>query len=263
MKKKKITLGGVLLRIVVALVVIYIVAPLVVMVGTSFTSGSHMQFPPQGFSLKWYKAFFESKTWTRPAVMSVELAAATTVGSVLLGSLSAYGIDKSPRRNMWMSFFTSPLIVPQIITGLSLLQLVNVLGLTRNFTIIWIGHVIVTLPYVIRTMCTSFYRFNTSIEEASLTLGANKGQTFFRVVLPSVKSGVISSAFFAFISSFSNLSVSVFLTTARNNTLTIQMYSTAKFNPEPVLAAICSMILGITIVVMILVEKFAGMENMM
>lgn len=248
------------LRIVVLLVMCYILFPIVVIVGSSVTSVSTLTFPPKGFSLQWYHEYFNDGGWLEATWVSVKLAIVTTICSVILGSLSAYGVEKAKNRNIFLSFFTSPLTIPTVISGLALLQVYNLLEVNRNFWVIMTGHIMFVTPYVVRTMYTSFYRFNHSIEEASWVMGAGKIKTFFIIVLPSVRSGLMSSIFFAFITSFSNLTISTFLATGKNITLPIKIYTAAEYNPTPVLSAISTIVILVTIIAMCLIKNVGDKE---
>lgn len=244
------------LSFIVLIIMLFMLCPIIVIVGSSVSNVATLTFPPKGFTLHWYKDFFANSGWMQAAWTSIRLALATTVLTTLLGSITAYGIEKSKKRNAWMSVFTSPLTIPTVITGLALLQFYNLLSVDRNFWVILSGHTVFVMPFVIRTMYTSFYRFNHSIEEASWVLGAGKLKTFITVVLPCVKSGLMSSVFFAFITSFSNLTISNFLATGKNVTLPIKIYSAASFDPTPILSAISTVIIIFTIIAMLLMQHF-------
>lgn len=258
MKKEK--KAPLLLRIAVILIMCYILFPIIVIIGSSVTSVSNLTFPPKGFSLKWYQEYFHDGGWVEATWVSIKLAIVTTICSVILGSLSAYGVEKAKKKNLFLSFFTSPLTIPTVISGLALLQVYNLLEVDRNFWVILSGHIMFVTPFVVRTMYTSFYRFNHSIEEASWVMGAGKVKTFFLIVLPSVKEGLMTSVFFAFITSFSNLTISTFLATGKNITLPIKIYTAASFNPTPVLSAISTIIILVTAVVMCLMKSVGNKE---
>lgn len=228
---------------------------MVVLIGASFTETGYLSFPPKGFSLKWYHNYFTDYSWLAATKISIQMAIVSTVCSLILGTITAYAINRSRLRNFWMSFFTMPITIPTVITGLAMLRFYVSLGVNRGFLVLLSGHVVYTVPFVIRTMCASFYRFNVSIEEASLSLGANMAKTFLFVTLPVVKSGLISSAFFAFIVSLGNLAISIFLTTARFTTLPIKIYTQTRYSSDPTLAAVSTFIILISVVVIFFVDK--------
>ena len=258
---KKFDWGGLFLRIVVFLLILFILAPLVVIIGASFTSTSYLSFPPEQFSLKWYKNYFGDSSWMAATRVSVQMAIVSTICSLTLGTITAYAIDRSKRRNFWLSFFTMPITIPTVVTGLAMLRFYVAMGVERGFLVLLSGHINYTTPFVVRTMCASFYRFNVSIEEASLTLGANKAKTFLLVTIPSVKSGLVASAFFAFIVSFGNLAISIFLTTARFTTLPIKIYTQTRFSSDPTLAAVSTFVILTSAIIVFLIERKTDTEN--
>jgi putative spermidine/putrescine transport system permease protein len=237
------------------------IAPIIVLIGASFSQESHLVFPPSGFSLKWYTAFFNSKPFMNSFFISFELAVASAVTGLILGTISAYSIERSPFRNVLLSLFISPLMVPGVIISLALLRFSVTFDLVHGFWLMLIGHVIIIIPYVVRTVMASLYRYNVTLEEAAQTLGANKMQTFMHVTIPILKPGLIAAGSFAFIISFGNLSISIFLSSAKMATLPIRIFSYAEFSPDPILAAISTVTLVFTLLVMILIEKTSGLHN--
>jgi len=250
-----------LLTIVVAAVIIFMVAPIFVLTVASFGQENHLAFPPSGYSLKWYTAFFNNTPFMNSFMISLQLAVASALAGLAIGTISAYSIERSPYRNALLSFFISPLMVPGVIIGLAILRFTALMDLSHGFWIMLIGHVVIIIPYVVRTIMASLYRYNVSLEEAAQTLGANKVQTFFRITIPILKPGLIAAGSFAFIISFGNLSVSIFLASARMATLPIRIFNYAEFSPDPILAAISAVTLVFTLIVMIIVEKTAGLDN--
>ena len=258
---RKITVGKILHRVVCILLIAYILAPLVVLDVASFSQESVLSIPPKAYSLQWYEAFFTNKGLMSAFKNSLLLALSSAFCALILGSVTAYAVDRSPKRDFMLSFFVSPLTIPAIITGLAMLQIYSALGVDRNFLVLLSGHVVITTPYVVRTVAASLYRFNITLEEAAQTLGASKVVTFLKITLPILKPSLISSGCFAFISSFGNMSVSMFLTTARYTTLPIRVYGYAENSPDPTIAAISTVILLFTIVMMMVIEKTTGIEK--
>ena len=260
--KRKWTLSDILLRLTVLLIIIFILAPLLVIIGASFTETGHLIFPPRGFTLDWYRNYFNDYGWMEATRISLYMAFVSMLCSMVIGTITAYSIDRSRRRNFWMSFFVMPITIPTVVTGLAMLRFYVALDVERGFLVLLSGHVVFITPFVIRTMCASFYRFNVSIEEASLTLGANKIKTFLLVTLPSVKSGLIASSFFAFIVSFGNLAISIFLTTARFTTLPIKIYTQTRYSSDPTLAAVSTFVVLMSVIIMFIIERKSNAENL-
>ena len=260
MEDNRYSVGTVVHRVVCVLILIYIVAPIVVLAVASFSQESVLTFPPKAYSFQWYKAFFSNRGLMSAFKNSLMLAFSSAFCALALGSVTAYAVDRSSKRDFLLSLFVSPLTIPAIITGLALLLIYSSIGVERNFAVLLSGHVIITTPYVVRTVAASLYRFNISLEEAAQTLGANKVTTFLQITIPILKPALISSGCFAFIASFGNMSVSMFLTTARYTTLPIRVYGYAENSPDPTIAAISTVILMFTIVMMIGIEKTSGSD---
>lgn len=261
-KKRKFAGKLIPLKIISAIVLIYILAPIVILVISSFAVEDYLTITPSGFTLRWYKNFFNTPGFTNAFWISIQLAFIATFGALLLGTISAYALDKSKKRDFLIGYFGSPLLIPQIIIALALMQVCNMLGIPRAMPLLVAGHILVAMPYVVRTVTAALYRFNSHWEEASFTMGANKFKTMWHITLPILKPSMIASGCFAFITSFGNLSLSVFLTTARFTTLPIRLYSYARHNADPTIAAISATTLLLTVVLMAVIDKLVGIENM-
>jgi len=246
---------------VVTLILFFQMLPIIVLIGTSFTSESFLSFPPQGFSFRWYLAFFKSTAFTNAFLVSVELAAMTSIAALVLGAVTAYAIDRSPYRKPMTVFFGSPLMIPALIVGLSLLQWFRMLGIEIGLMTLFAGELVITLPYVVRGCLSALYRFNISLEEAAQTLGCTRMKTFWHVTVPVMKRSLIASGCFAFIISFSNLAIAIFLSSARVAPLPVRLYSYANFTPDPIIAAISTCTLCLTIFFILIIEKTSHMNE--
>ena len=258
---KKISIGTIIHRFICFLLILYIVAPIFVLAVASFSQESVLIFPPKAYSTQWYKAFFGNRGLMSAFKNSLILAFSSAIGALILGSITAYAVDRSAKRDFWLSFFVSPLTIPAIITGLGLLLVYSALKVNRNFAVLLTGHIIITTPYVVRTVAASLYRFNITLEEAAQTLGAYRVTTFLRITIPILRPSLIASGCFAFIASFGNMSVSMFLTTSRYTTLPIRVYGYAENSPDPTIAAISSVILLMTIIMMLIIEKTSSNQQ--
>lgn len=243
------------------LVLCFMVAPIFVVLVASFGNEGYLAFPPQSYSLKWYGAFWNSIPFKSAFVNSLILATLSSLIGLIIGTISAYAIEKSAVRNILMAFFLSPLMVPGVIIGLAILRYAVYFNMATGIMTLLIGHVVIIIPYVVRTIMASLYRYNVSFEEAAQTLGANKVKTFFSITIPILKPGLVAAGSFAFIVSFTNLSVSIFLSSAKIATIPIRIFSYAEFSPDPTLAAISVITLLFTLAVMIIVEKTTGLDK--
>ena len=143
-----------------------------------------------------------------------------------------------------------------------MMQVANLLGLPRQMPLLVVAHVLVGVPYVVRTITASLYRFNAFWEEASFTMGAGRLKTLWYVTLPILKPGMIASGCFAFITSFGNMSISTFLTTSRFTTMPIQLYAYAKNYADPTIAAVSATTLILTTILLLLVDRTVGSDKM-
>jgi putative spermidine/putrescine transport system permease protein len=242
----------------------FILAPIVVVIGASFNADSYMAFPPEDFSLRWFETVFQDVSYMSSLWTSVKLGIFSSIFALLIGTIAAYGIERVPTRwrNPLSSFFTSPLQIPTIVLGIALFQLFNGLGIELSFTTLLLGHLILCLPYVIRTVGASLYRFDRSVEEAALTLGANQQKVFIKVTLPLLRPALLASSIFSFVVSFGNLAISMFLTSSKMTTLPIKMFGYVQFSPDPRIAAISTVVIIVTVSIMYLTEKLIGLDRM-
>lgn len=240
-----------LLTLVNLLIYLFIVAPLAVVVFTSFGESSYLVFPPKGFTFHWYIEVLTGGRYTKPFWNSIWIAATTTCLALPVGTLIALAFKKYQFRSKetMRSLFLSPLIVPTLLFGIGLLIFYTNLGVSDYFFRLVTAHVILTVPYVVRTMSAGFARLDASVEEASLILGASPWQTFRLVTIPLVRPALMASAFFAFIMSFDELVMALFLTGPGMVTLPMLIYSDIQFNMTPAIAAVSSIIILGTVLI--------------
>jgi putative spermidine/putrescine transport system permease protein len=247
----------VLLAIVTLLVLL---APLAVVVAISFTSTAMLSFPPQGFSLRWYTALLDNPEFARAIGSSLKLAAATAAASMLLGASAAVGLRTRsfPGRGALEAFLVSPLMLPQLVLAIALLMYFSRLGLRASFIGLWLGHVVVTTPYVIRMVLVSLARVDPNIERAARVSGAGPLRVFFQITLRLLAPGVAAGTCFAFIMSFDNLVVSLFLSGPRMKTLPVEIYGYLEYADDPLLAAVSSVVIVGIVLLLALMEKTVG-----
>lgn len=247
-----------------ALVYVALALPTIVVVGASLNTSSALAFPPEGLSLKWYWAAFGDIAFMRALWLSVYLAAASTFLSLAIGSPAAYAIARYAFRGkeLAQSTLMSPLIVPAVVLAIGLLSFLNWLGIGRTFTGLLIAHVLVTLPYVVRTMTAAFALYDPVLEQAAQNLRAGPWQVAWRVTLPILLPGILSSAIFAFITSFGNVTVSIFLTTLGKPTLPVQIFAYVDQSLDPIVAAVSTIVIVVTLLLIFLVERAAGLQRL-
>jgi len=238
-------------------------APLVVVAIVSFNSVSIIVFPPRGFSLRWYEQAIFDPQWLGAFLTSIKVALLVTALVGVAGVLGAFGIHRARfrGREAVIAFMLSPLVIPGIILGLALLVVFAQLGLTRSVIGLVLGHAVVTLPYVIRIVLGSLTRDVKMLEEAARTLGADETATFRRVTLPLARPAIIGSLALVFILSFDNFTISLYLAGAGNITLPIRIYQHIEFSGTPVVAAVSTLVILLTAVLLLAVDRIFGLEG--
>ncbi|WP_417264633.1 ABC transporter permease [Celeribacter sp.] len=252
-----------LTTLVLVLTVVFLLAPLLVVVGVSFTAGDYISFPPEGFSLRWYEKVLTEGRYTAAALTSLSVAVPVTIASAILGAATAIALHRRllPGSGVISGLFLAPIVLPSIILGLGLLMLWSrSLGPTSILTV-FVGHLVLALPYVIRTTLAVLSTSDPFLEEAARTMGAGPWRSLWRVTVPQCLPGVAAGAFFAFNISFDEAVVSLFLRSPEVVTLPIQIYTQLEFSPDPSIAAVSSLMIGLTIVLIVLIERAVGLQK--
>lgn len=250
------------LSIFVFLVYFFILAPLAIIVITSFGPDRALIFPPNGFSLRWYRYIFEIEAFRRTFIISIQLSILGTFLGMFIGIPAAYALSRHDfkGKNILSGLFLSPILIPGIVLGFSLLSYFVINTELPIYTTLLIGHTIIIIPYIIRVISSSLSNFDYSVEEAAMSLGANRVKTFFIVVLPNIRSGILAAFILAFINSFNNVPVSLFLTGPGLSTLPIQMLIHVEYNFDPSIAALSVVLMIMTAVLMFIIEKTLGLN---
>lgn len=238
-----------ILTFVNVLIYFFILSPLLVILISSFNSGEYLVFPPKGFTLSWYEKVLSDGKYTEPFWNSIGLAVVTTCIALPVGTMIAYALTRFEFRfkNALQALFLSPLVIPTLMFGIGLLIFFSYLGVNMFFLRLLLAHIVLVIPYVVRTMLAGFSRMERSVEEAAIILGASPVKTFFMVTLPLAKPALMASAFISLVISFDELVIALFLTGPGITTLPMTIYSDVQFNLSPSLAAISSIIIVGTI----------------
>lgn len=249
-----------------ALAAVLLLAPTVIVVITSFTSGYSLKFPPPGYSARWYEALWnDSPELIEAFVLSLELAAAATAISIVLAVSAALALAR--RRETWAraaeAVFLSPLMLPALAIGLSLLMLFNLAGTGLSFGTLVLGHVAITAPYILRTTLASLSQMDGGLLESAHSLGASAVHAFRTVTLPLIAPGIAAGAFIGFMYSFDNVAVSLFLSDARSEVLPIRMWHIIESNLDVRAAAVSGVLVAATVVLMVVMERVAGISRHM
>lgn len=226
-----------------------LVLPVLVVVPTSFSDSTFLQFPPEKWSLRWYEAFFTDEVWTASTLASVQIALIVTLLSVLIGTAAALAMVRGryPLRTMVSGLVLAPILVPYVITALGVYALFLELGLTQTTLGFVLVHTALAVPYVVITVSSALVAFDRRLELAAMNLGAGPVTAFVRITLPLILPSVLSGAVFAFTTSFDEVVTSIFLSGPEMTTLPVQMWSGVRVRIDPTVAAASSMLLLITL----------------
>jgi len=250
----------------VSIVILFaLLAPMLVLLVMSFSSADFVIFPPPGFSLKWYEKFFQMSDFLGAFLTSFEVAIAASLGATLLGVPAAYALlrYRFPGRGVLRAIFVSPLMFPQIIVGVGLLQLYTWLGAANTVLGLIMAHIVAVLPYVIRTVGAALSTVDRNVEEAAADLGANQVEVLALVVVPMIKGGVLAGALFALIMSWINVEISIFISTTGTYTLPVLLYNYMEYSLTPVVVVAASVSILVAITLVAVIDRFIGLSSAM
>jgi putative spermidine/putrescine transport system permease protein len=229
-------------------VIVFLVAPVVIVIITSFSSSGYLQFPPPSLSLQWHQRFWTSAGWRQATVVSLQLAATATVLATAFGVAAAVALTRGrfPGRGLIYAVLLSPTIIPTIITAIGYFFLARRLRLVGSVLGMAIGEAILALPIVVIIVTATLQGFDRRLEQAALGLGAGPWYTFRRVTLPLIAPGVVSAALFAFLAAFDDLLIPLFLGGVRVQTLTVRIWSGLQIELDTTIAAVSAFFVALT-----------------
>jgi putative spermidine/putrescine transport system permease protein len=236
------------LAIVAALVLFYLMFPILVVIPLSFSAGTYLSFPPPGFSVRWYANFFGRTDWLAAASLSLWVGAAVMLLATALGAPAALALVRSDFRGkeFLTGFIISPLIAPAIIVAIGIYFFYARLGLVGNPFALVIAHTALAVPFVVINVSATLQGFDERLEQAAMNLGATPWRTFWQVTFPIIRPGVLAGALFAFISSFDELVVALFVSGTSAVTLPRKMWESIRFEIDPTIAAVSTMLIVLT-----------------
>jgi putative spermidine/putrescine transport system permease protein len=251
-----LSLGRVVLWLVVALVLAFLVFPVFVVAPVSFSSAKYLQFPPPGWSLQWYENYFSRPGWVPATLLSIRVALITAVLATTLGTAASLALVRGrfPGRNAINSFMVSPLVVPGIIVAIGVYFFYAQARLVGNPLGLAFAHTALALPFVVTNVSATLHGFDERLEYAAMNLGANRWQTFRRVTLPIIRPGVFAGALFAFIVSFDELIVALFVSGSGAVTLPRKMWDSLRQEIDPTIAAVSTILITLSILILLSAE---------
>ena len=250
-------------RVICALVFVFLMFPILVILPLSFNAGEYFTFTPEmlrldpdGFSLKHYKDFFFNPDWRLATYNSFRIAPLATLLAVSFGTLAAIGLSQShvPFRHAIMAILISPMIVPLIISAAGMYFFYSRVGLQGTYIGVVLAHAALGIPFVIITVTATLVGFDKSLTRASASLGAGPVRTFFKVQMPLILPGVISGALFAFITSFDEVVVVLFVGSASLKTMPWEMFNGLREQISPTILAVATVLVTLSIMLLTTVE---------
>ena len=247
------------------LVFFFLIAPLFVILPLSFNAEQYIHFSakmlaldPEGFSLRWYEdmIFGTKNPWGLATKNSLIIAFFATIGSTILGTVAALGLSSRhmPYKAAFMALLISPMIVPLIISGTAIFFFMAKVGLAATHTGIVLSHIILGTPFVVITVTATLSGFDHSVTRAAASLGSNPVNTFMKITLPLIMPGVISGALFAFVTSFDEVVVVLFLAGLENTTIPIQMWTGLREQLSPTILAVATCLIILSTLILVTAE---------
>ncbi len=250
-------------RLLIFVLYLFLLAPVLMVVVMSFNGQSYLGFPPESLSLKWYGQLTQNDQFVTGFKVSVIVAFFASLTATAIGVPAALALTKRRFRGKGAvsGFFLSPLLVPTVVLGLALLLALSPFGLTGSYPGLVIAHLAITTPYVVRTTMIAMASADVSCEEAARTLGASGWKVFQRVTLPLAAPGILAGAAIAFLMSFDEAVIALFVVGPKATTLPVEIFRYVEFRTDPQIAALSVVLIGISLLFIILIERMVGLRR--
>jgi putative spermidine/putrescine transport system permease protein len=250
--------GRLWLYVLAALVLAFLIVPTLIVVPMSFSGSQYLEFPPREWSLRWYRNYFASTAWMQATVTSFQAGALTTLLATPLGTLAAYGLFAS--RFRWVQavhvLLITPIIVPVILVAIAVFYVYVQLKLVNSLTGLVLAHSMLAIPLVIMIVTSALKGYDMNQEMVARSLGASRPWAFLTVTLPQIRFAVVSAALLAFLTSFDEVILALFVSGGANSTLTRNMFTALRDQIDPTIAAISTLMILVTSVLLALSQRF-------
>lgn len=259
------TRNGPLALLFNALFVVFMTAPLVVVIGVSLTPEGFLEFPPSGLSLRWFRAILDNPDFIEAAWISLYLGLASASLATLLAVPAALAIGRRrfAGRDALVGLFMSPLTVPTVVLGIAFLRFLTQIGLSGTFLGLTLCHAVIVTPFILRLVLASVTGLDRTVEKAAQSLGASDFTVFRRITLPMILPGVVGGWVLAFITSFDELTVTVFIVNPSTTTLPVRLFAHITQTTDPLVASISTMVILFTVGLMLAVERLYGLDRLL
>lgn len=255
------------LHVLVTLILIFLVVPCLLVVPMSFSAGEFLEFPPRSLSLRWYEAYLGSPEWRHATVISIQVAIATMVLATSAGTAAAWGLHRKTDlfSEISRALFVLPMLVPLILVAIGVFFVFARIGLNGTLTGLILAHTVLALPFVLISVGNGLASFDMDQHHVARSLGASEFRAFMGVTLPQIRISVLSGAVFAFITSFDEVVVALFVSSGANETLTRRMFANIRDQVDPTVAAISSLLVGMVVfglVIFLILTRNAQRERL-
>ena len=255
-EKFKKNFGAICLSTVSYGLLLFLMLPVLIIIPLSFGAQRYLEFPPQSFSLYWYANFFTSYNWISAALTSLKVAFFVTILATFMGTIASFFFVRSDFRGkeVLYAFVLSPMIMPVIVLAIAIYFFFAKLKLIGTLTGLVLAHTILAVPFVIIIMTATLQGFDINLEKAALNLGANRLKTFWKITFPLVRPGVLSSALFAFLTSFDEVIIAIFISGTNANTLPKKMWDSMTMETDLTITAIATMLIMLSTGLLLFIE---------
>ncbi len=240
-----------------------LLGPIGLVIFLSFGADAYTTIPPSGYSLKWYENVFAEPEFVSSFWVSIQVAAIVTPVSLVIGTLGGFALHRYRIRggDAIQALFYSPIMIPQVVTGIALLIFLNKVAFYSSFWGIVLGHIIITFPYVIRTVLVALSRYDLALDDASASMGARPHETFMLITLPIIRPGLFAGGLFAFVMSFDDFTVTIFLIGPDTTTLPVAIYQYMEWNLDATVSAVSALLVLMAVVSMLALERSIGLAR--
>lgn len=248
-------LSNLLLYGFVIIVLAWLIIPVLIIVPMSFSGARFLAFPPPSWSLRWYEAYLGNPQWMQATRVSLTVALISSVVATVFGTAAAYALNLTNSRlvHSLQAVLLLPLVVPIVITAVGVFLVYAQVGLIATMTGLVLANIMLGMPYVVTSVLVGLRKFDPTQEMVARSLGMNRWRSFFAVTLPQIRPSVISGTLFAFISALDETVVALFISGGQNQTLTKRMFTALRDEIDPTIAAISSLLTGISFILVMLV----------
>ena len=248
-----------------ALFVTFMLAPIVVVCLVAFTPHGYLSLPVDGFSLRWFRAIARYPEFVNAFWISLWLGAVSSLIALVFAVPAALAIARHqfPGREALSALFMSPLMIPHVVLGIAFLRFFTQTGLSGTFTALLVSHIVVVFPFALRLTLAAATGMDRSVEMAAVSLGADDWTLFRRVTLPLILPGVVSGWALAFIQSFDEVTMTVFLAAPGIETLPVRMFLYIQDNIDPLVTSVSASVIAVTVVALVLLDRFYGLERVL